>query len=107
MDLTINKRQYNCYTHIDMWNGFNIKNNLNDLNIEHFTSKLKIKKVNTKSIKSLNINVEKQLIGQVIDKTYKYTKGIIIKTNDNIYKLVMINDTLRLTDVPVYAVLDN
>lgn len=56
-------------------------------------------------IKKIKINYN-NVIGQVVDKTKKYTRAIIIKSKDYGQRLIIVQPTEVLKGIPVFAVLD-
>jgi hypothetical protein len=91
-------------------------------NVEHFKSKThKVHKVYKVYKTNKNISIKKptnetvlqnmnkfkktEIIGQIIDKSYNYTRGLIIRKN-NVQKLVLVKKSSILSDVPIFAVLD-
>ena len=66
--------------------------------------KLKSNTVQVPYIKSLG---KVDIIGQIVDKTKKYTRGLIIASQTgSAHKLVLIKDTPVLENIPIYATMD-
>jgi hypothetical protein len=46
-----------------------------------------------------------RLIGQIVDSTEQYTKGLILKESEDLNKLILVQKTPIIKHIPVYAVL--
>ena len=82
-----------------------------DIKNTKFSEKFKLslkklkKEFNAPDIKKIKINYN-SVLGQVVDKTKKHTRGIIIKSKDYGQRLIIVKPTLLLKGIPVFAVLD-
>jgi len=71
--------------------------------------KLSLKKLKSEfkkpDIKRVKLNFD-NVLGQIIDRTKKYTCGIIIKSKDYGHRLIIVQNTPIIKGIPVFAVLD-